>query len=406
MANDITTVPEFCNFCEKGRTQVNKLIISGSHAICDSCVRTCSSLLNKLSRPTAAETGVAVKKFRNPQLIKQYLDQRVVGQHEAKVALSVGVVNHYKRLNYKGHNKPNKSNILMLGPTGSGKTHLARCVSECLGVPFVIADVTTLTEAGYVGEDTENVIARLLSAANGNVQQCEQGIVFLDEVDKLARKSDAGSSHRDPSGEGVQQALLKMLEGTSVSIARPGQPRASAEVLVNTSNILFIASGAFQGLQQQTQRQQRQNSLGFAGTTAATAEFGTRDLMQFGLIPEFVGRFAVTVQTQELSQDDLVAILQQPLGLVEKYAFYFQIDKVKLQFTPAALQALAEQALKFKTGARALSAVLEKLLTPHMFALPDYRSQKVQQLTFTEDSVTLGSAPETSQRSSKYHSVR
>lgn len=388
--NKDSAIPNFCGFCDKSRTEVNKLIVGGAHAICDECVIKCKNLLSEQQNSEVKKTKRAIK-HTNPVKIKQYLDQHVIGQEAAKITLSVGVANHYKRLFYNSAVRIEKSNILMLGPTGSGKTLLAKTIAEFLDVPFVIADATGLTETGYVGEDVESVISRLLAAADGDVELTQRGIVFLDEVDKIGKRNENASANRDISGEGVQQALLKLVEGAVITVPsenskkRPG----ASTVDVDTGGILFIASGAFVGLQEIVSRRYRENRMGFdktAETKIDTTGATNEDLIKFGMIPEFVGRFPVTVHTHSLSIQDLVEVLANTKhNLIEQYRFYFETDGIGIEFTDQALASIAQQAIVMKTGARALRSILEHKLTPHLFAIPQYKQQKIDRIQFTAE---------------------
>lgn len=387
--NKDSSIPNFCGFCDKSRSEVNKLIIGGSHAICDECVIKCKSLLTDQQNAEIKKNKKATK-HTNPMKIKQYLDQHVIGQEAAKITLSVGVANHYKRLLYNPSIRVEKSNILMLGPTGSGKTLLAKTIAEFLDVPFVIADATSLTETGYVGEDVESVISRLLVAADGNVERAQHGIVFLDEVDKIGKKNENTSANRDISGEGVQQALLKLVEGAVVTVpAENGKKHTNSVVDINTGDILFIASGSFVGLQEIVNRRHREHRIGFDKTVDAkthNAGVTNEDLIKFGMIPEFVGRFPVTVHTQALSSQDLVSVLTDTKhNLIEQYKFYFEIDGIAIEFTADALTRIADQAIIMKTGARALRSILENKLIPHLFAIPKYKQQKIDRIQFTAE---------------------
>jgi len=388
--NKDSSIPNFCGFCDKSRNEVNKLIIGGSHAICDECVIKCKNLLTEQQNAEIKKSKRAVK-HTNPMKIKQYLDQHVIGQEAAKMTLSVGVANHYKRLFYSSAVRIEKSNILMLGPTGSGKTLLAKTIAEFLDVPFVIADATSLTETGYVGEDVESVISRLLAAANGNVERTQRGIVFLDEVDKIGKKNEHSSANRDISGEGVQQALLKLVEGAVVTVpAENGKKHpGNSTVDIDTGGILFIASGAFVGLQEIVNRRHRENRIGFDKTVEIktdTSGATNEDLIKFGMIPEFVGRFPVTVHTQTLSVQDLIEVLTNTKhNLIEQYRFYFETDGIGIEFTADALDYVAQQAIGMKTGARALRSILEYKLIPHLFAIPRYKQQKIDRIQFTAE---------------------
>lgn len=372
-----------CNFCAKNKDQVLKLIVGDDAAICNECVNFCSNLLadnKKTRRNKSTQPGQL-----DPRLICNYLDQHVIGQHTAKRVLSVAIVNHYKRINNTDSLiKLQKSNILMMGPTGTGKTLLAQTVAQWLNVPFVIADATTLTEAGYVGDDVESLISRLYVAANGDVEQCERGIVFLDEIDKIARKSESSTVSRDVSGEGVQQALLKLIEGTRCRISPQGSKRTSINdsIEIDTTNILFIGGGAFVGLDRIVKNRVQGTAMGFGAqlesTSVHTASIVPDDLVRYGLIPEFVGRFSNTVSLESLTKNQLVDILTTVKNnFVSQYQWLFEQDSVALTFDTHSLELIADRAIQSKTGARGLHAELERILLPHMFDLPRYVKQHI-----------------------------
>ena len=383
-----------CNFCGKHKDAVAKLIVANSVAICNECVDLCQTLLiDEIDENSNAKETPTL----DPLAIKSHLDQYVIGQDLAKQVLSVAVVNHYKRINNQDKNTEiEKANILMLGPTGSGKTLLARTVARYLDVPFVIADATSLTEAGYVGDDVESLISRLYAAADFNVDRCQRGIVFVDEIDKIARKSESTSITRDVSGEGVQQALLKLVEGTKCRITpQGGRKHPSGETVeIDTTNILFIAGGAFVGLETILRNRIKGSTIGF-GSKLANQDVGDLmaktmpdDLVRFGLIPEFVGRFPSWVALQELTKADMLRILQDVKhNYISQYHWLFERDEVELNFTPAALELIAERTIANKTGARGLHSELERVLMPHMFYLAEYRRQGIASVDIDVDQV-------------------
>jgi ATP-dependent Clp protease ATP-binding subunit ClpX len=380
-----------CSFCGKHKDKIGKLIVSQAVAICNECVDLCQTLLTDTKKEPATKTSSQA--IPDPQAIMQYLDEHVVGQTQAKRVLSVAMVNHYKRISRPGTDIQ-KANLLMIGPTGTGKTLLARTVARYLDVPFVIADATCLTEAGYVGDDVESMIARLLSAANGDVTACERGIVFLDEIDKIARKSESATVSRDVSGEGVQQALLKLVEGTRCRVPAPGSRKGpgSDMVDIDTTNILFIAGGAFVGLERITQNRVQGTAMGFAANIGVTT--GTEitvvpdDLVRYGMIPEFVGRFCTYVGLQDLTKPELIHILNGVRGnLVAQYQWLFEEDGIDLEFDTESLDLIAERTLQTRTGARGLHNELERVLLPHMFDLPRYNKQDIVKVMINKTQV-------------------
>jgi ATP-dependent Clp protease ATP-binding subunit ClpX len=387
--SDIST----CNFCTKTKDQVLKLIVGDDAAICNECVNLCSTLLVD-TKKTRRNKGSQLK-VPDPRAVCEYLDQHVVGQRDAKRVLSVAIANHYKRIsNPDPEIEIQKANILMLGPTGTGKTLMARTVARYLNVPFVIADATTLTEAGYVGDDVESLISRLYIAANGDVEQCERGIVFLDEIDKIARKSESSTVSRDVSGEGVQQALLKLIEGTRCRISPQGSRRTpnTDTVEIDTTNILFIGGGAFVGLDQIVKTRVQGTAMGFGATlTDANADAVPAtpdDLVRYGLIPEFVGRFSSTVSLQGLSKAQLIDILTSiKNNFIAQYKWLFEQDGVVLDFDQDSLELIADRTLRSKTGARGLHTELERVLLPHMFDLPRYSKQNIIRVVINKDQV-------------------
>ena len=379
---------DHCSFCDKHKDRVGKLIVSHKVAICNECVDLCGGLLKATAKKIKP---IAVP---DPKDITDYLDQRVVGQDQAKMVLSVAIANHYKRIG-RADTVIAKSNILMIGPTGTGKTLMARSVAEYLDVPFVIADSTCLTEAGYVGDDVESMITRLYTAAEGDIERCQRGIVFLDEIDKIARKSESATVARDVSGEGVQQALLKLVEGTKCRIPAHGTKKSNNTdtVEIDTTNILFIAGGAFVGMDRIIQNRIQGTAMGFGAQIASANAADTEpvtpdDLVRYGMIPEFVGRFSSCVNLHALTKTQLISILTEINGnFVAQYQWLFDQDSVTLEFDPESLDLIAERTLKTRTGARGLHSELERVLLPHMFDLPRYRKQNILQVTINKTQV-------------------
>jgi len=382
-----------CSFCGKHKDSVAKLIVGNEVSICNECVDLCQTLLKEeLTEKSKEITDDTL----DPRAIKDHLDQYVIGQDHAKMVLSVAIANHYKRIaNADPDTEIEKANILMLGPTGSGKTLLARTVARYLDVPFVIADATSLTEAGYVGDDVESLITRLYTAAGGDVAKTQRGIVFVDEIDKISRRGESASITRDVSGEGVQQALLKLVEGTKCRITPQGGRKhpAGETVEIDTANILFIAGGAFVGLDSIVKSRVRGTSIGFnakvsVDTGAHLDQTTPEDLIKFGMIPEFVGRFPSWVALSELTKPDLIRILQDVKhSYVSQYQWIFKRDQVELNFSPDSLDLIAERTIANKTGARGLHSELERVLLPHMFNLTQYRTGGIQTLNINTDLV-------------------
>lgn len=383
-----------CGFCGKHRNVVKKLIVSENTAICDECIDLCVDLLRD-------DPDIPIRDLSDspyPDDIKNHLDQYVIGQNYAKMVLSVAVANHYKRINHKSDLiNVQKSNVLVIGPTGSGKTLLAKTVAKYLDVPFVIADATSLTEAGYVGDDVESMISRLLMAADNDVDRAERGIIFIDEVDKIARKSESVSITRDVSGEGVQQALLKLVEGTLCRIPQGGKRKhpSTDMIEVDTSNILFIGGGAFVGLADIIANRVDGNSIGFgANITDKNTEINyleqvtPDDLMKFGMIPEFTGRFTSRVVVNELTREQLIQILTDVKNnYIEQYAYLFSLDKTELVFESSAIEQIAENCLNLKTGARGLHSEIDRVLMPHMFNIQKYIKNGISRIVIDQNMV-------------------
>ena len=398
MAKSTILTNHCCDFCGKSKEDVEKLIVGEHAAICNDCITLCVDILDdeKIKKNTTANK-------LNPVIIKDYLDDYVIGQDEAKIILSVAVSQHYKRINFPSTDvQLEQTNMLLLGPTGCGKTMMVRKVSEFLDVPFAICDATSITEAGYVGDDVESILLRLVNAADGDIKRAERGIVYIDEIDKIARKGESTSITRDVSGEGVQQALLKLIEGGIIRVPFSGKRKHPGSDMqeIDTSSILFICGGAFVGLEKIIEKRLHKRSVGFHSDVVKQDEkkdyyslVSTKDILQFGFIPEFVGRFGLTASVAELSVEDLVRVLKEPKNsLIRQYQYIFELDGINLQFEDSALSEIASQAKDLKTNARGLKNIIEKILLPYQFDAVNLVERGLSKIVISKNTI-VGTDP-------------
>ncbi len=424
MAKSDTPRSVRCSFCGKSQENVKKIVAGPGVYICDECVELCNSII-EADLFEDEETGYTLNEadeIPSPKEIKKILDDYVIGQQNAKKTLSVAVYNHYKRIAHEEANKDKeeveiqKSNILLLGPTGCGKTLLAKTLANILKVPFAIADATTLTEAGYVGEDVENILLKLIQAAEGDIEKAEKGIIYIDEIDKITRKSENLSITRDVSGEGVQQSLLKIIEGTVASVPpQGGRKHPNQELIqINTENILFICGGAFEGLEDIIKERTGKKSIGFGAKIESEKEVSKyeifkellpQDLLKFGLIPEFIGRLPIVATLKELDKKALMRILVEPKNaLIKQFEKLFEIDEVELVFEDEAIEAIVEKAIERKTGARGLRSIIEEIMRDIMFEIPS--NEKIEKCVITRETVEKGKDPEITINENKVRHAR
>ena len=392
-----------CHFCGKDKGEVAKLIVGDNSAICNECIDLCVNILDKEKVQVIKENSTTDTSKLNPKKIKEYLDQHVIGQDEAKLAMSVAVAQHYKKLNNPSNDvKLDKTNVMVMGPTGSGKTLIAQSIADFLDVPFAICDATTLTEAGYVGDDVESIVTRLLTNAEGDVELAQRGIVFIDEIDKITKKSQNVSITRDVSGEGVQQGLLKIIEGSTVRVAPTGKRKhPGAEMVdVDTSNVLFIVGGAFVGLDKLLQERSNAGGVGFGADIKDPdhqSDLSTvlpEDLIKYGFIPEFIGRFGLITYVNELTTDQLCSIVKEPKNsLVKQFKYLFGLDGINLEFTDSALRAVAEKAQELKTGARGLKKIIEEALLEYQYGAEDLAKDGLDTITIQKETITNNETP-------------